>query len=105
MKNFFKDLDYYVDLTITGENKNPFAQIQNGQALLMTMQKDPTIMQDPVKKKLLFKIMSNMGWHMSELEDLNSTQPSPMQMQQMQQMQLQANQPQMAQQNGQGQIQ
>lgn len=102
MKNFFKDLDYYVDLTITGENKNPFAQIQNGQALLMTMQKDPTIMQDPVKKKLLFKIMSNMGWHMSELEDLNSTQPSPMQMQQMQ---LQANQPQMAQQNGQGNLQ
>ena len=105
IKNFFKDLDYYVDLTITGENKNPFAQIQNGQALLMTMQKDPTIMQDPVKKKLLFKIMSNMGWHMSELEDLNSTQPSPMQMQQMQQMQLQANQPQMAQQNGQGNLQ
>lgn len=105
MKNFFKDLDYYVDLTITGENKNPFAQIQNGQALLMTMQKDPTIMQDPVKKKLLFKIMSNMGWHMSELEDLNSTQPSPMQMQQMQQQQLQANQPQMAQQNGQGNLQ
>lgn len=103
MKNFFKDLDYYVDLTITGENKNPFAQIQNGQALLMTMQKDPTIMQDPVKKKLLFKIMSNMGWHMSELEDLNSTQPSPMQMQQMQ---LQANQPQMAQQgNGQENLQ
>lgn len=104
MKNFFKDLDYYVDLTITGENKNPFAQIQNGQALLLTMQKDPTIMQDPIKKKLLFKIMANMGWHMSELEDLNSTQPSPMQMQQMQQ-QLQANQPQMAQQNGQANVQ
>lgn len=68
--NFFKNLDYEVDIDITGESRNVYAQIQNGNALLMAIGKDPTILQDPVKRKILFKILSNMGWHQSELESI-----------------------------------
>lgn len=71
-KNFFKDLDYHVDIVSTGENKNIYAQINNGNALLMALAKDPTITTDPVKRTILFKVMSAMGWHMSELEDMDN---------------------------------
>ena len=71
---FFKDLDYNVDFVSGGENKNIYSQINNGNALLMALAKDPTITQDPMKKKILFKVMSAMGWHMSELEDMDNEQ-------------------------------
>lgn len=71
---FFKDLDYEVDIVSTGENKNVYAQINNGNALLMALAKDPTLATDPLKKKILFKVMSAMGWHMSELEDMDNEQ-------------------------------
>jgi hypothetical protein len=71
---FFKDLDYEVDIVSTGENKNIYAQINNGNALLMALAKDPTITTDPMKKQILFKVMSAMGWHMSELEDMDNEQ-------------------------------
>lgn len=71
MKNFFKNLDYYVDLVISGENKNVFAQLGNSQAVLGVLQ-DPTILQDPAKKAILFKMLSSMGMHTSELQDIES---------------------------------
>lgn len=73
-ERFFKDLDYEVDIVSTGENKNIYSQINNGNALLMALAKDPTITTDPTKKKILFKVMSAMGWHMSELEDMDNEQ-------------------------------
>lgn len=69
---FFEDLDYNVDFVSGGENKNIYSQINNGNALLMALAKDPTMTQDPMKKKILFKVMSAMGWHMSELEDMDN---------------------------------
>jgi hypothetical protein len=71
---FFKNLDYEVDIVTTGENKNIYSQINNGNALLMALAKDPTMATDPFKKKILFKVMSAMGWHMSELEDMDNEQ-------------------------------
>lgn len=71
-EKFFKDLDYEVDIVSTGENKNIYSQINNGNALLMALAKDPTLAIDPIKKKILFKVMSAMGWHMSELEDMDN---------------------------------
>lgn len=91
-KNFFKNLDYEVDIVSTGENKNVYAQINNGNALLQAFAADPTIMQDPAKKKVLFKIMSAMGWRLSELEDMENESAD--------QQQLLANQQQNEQQNG-----
>lgn len=75
--NFFKNLDYDVDIVSTGENRNIYAQINNGNALLQAMTADPTVLQDPAKKKVLFKIMSAMGWHQSELESIDQAPPAP----------------------------
>lgn len=76
-KNFFKNLDYEVDIVSTGENRNIYAQINNGNAILQALSADPTILQDPAKKKVLFKVMSAMGWHTSELEDIDNSPPMP----------------------------
>lgn len=70
--NFFKNLDYDVDIVSTGENRNIYSQINNGNALLSAMSNDPTVLTDPAKKKVLFRVMSAMGWHQSELEDIDS---------------------------------
>lgn len=77
-KDFFKNLDYEVDIVSTGENKNIYAQINNGNAILQALAADPTILQDPAKKKVLFKVMSAMGWHQSELEEIDNS-PLPVQ--------------------------
>lgn len=68
--NFFKDLDYTVDIVSTGENQNIYAKINNGNAILQLLGADPTVITDPTKRKVLFKIMSSMGWHMSELQQI-----------------------------------
>jgi hypothetical protein len=78
-KDFFRNLDYEVDIVSTGENRNIYAQINNGNAILQALAADPTILQDPAKKKVLFKVMSAMGWHTSELEDIDNSPPMPMQ--------------------------
>lgn len=95
-KNFFKNLDYYVDIVITGENRNVASQIQNSSQLLQVIGSNPALLQDPVSKKLLFKLMSNMGFHLSELEDMeaNTETGNPLaQIQQQNQAQPQQKQP------------
>ncbi len=91
-ERFFEDLDYNVDFVSGGENKNIYSQINNGNALLMALAKDPTITQDPMKKKILFKVMSAMGWHMSELEDMDNEQLQTQEQQNEQQQQMQGGQ-------------
>lgn len=71
-KDFFRDLDYEVDIVSTGENQNIYAKINNANAILQLLGADPTVITDPVKRKVLFKVMSSMGWHMSELEQLEN---------------------------------
>lgn len=68
--NFFKNLDYNVDIVSTGENNNIYSKINNGNAILQLLGADPTVITDPVKRKVLFKVMSSMGWHISELEEI-----------------------------------
>lgn len=74
-ENSFKNLDYDVDLVTTGENKNIYAQINNGNAILQAISADPTMLVDPAKKQILFKVMSAMGWHQSELESMDQVEP------------------------------
>lgn len=93
-KDTFKNLDYDVDIVSTGENRNIYSQINNGNALLQAMAADPTILTDPAKKKVLFKVMSAMGWNMSELEELdNETPTQPLEANVQQQPQLPAPEP------------
>lgn len=69
-KDFFKNLDYYVDIVVTGENKNVFAQVSNAQAILGFIAQDPTITSDPAKRALFFKMLSGLGMHVSEIQDI-----------------------------------
>lgn len=70
-KDFYKGLDWEVDI-VTGENKNIFADLQNAQGVLNLLSADPTALQDPVKRKILFKVLSNIGMHTAELEEMES---------------------------------
>lgn len=101
--NFFKNLDYEVDIVSTGENQNIYSKINNANAILQLLGADPTVITDPIKRTVLFKIMSSMGWHMSELQQMEE-KATQMQAQGFQpglnQEQLSTNQPELAQQNG-----
>ncbi len=69
-KDFFKNLDYEVSLEITGEGKNVQQWLSNLQAVLGLV--DPMKMQDPLSKRILFKILTAMGMSLSELENVES---------------------------------
>lgn len=69
--SFMDKVDWYVDLVITGENRNLQAQINNAQAVLNLLAADPTVLQDPTKRSLIFKILANLGFHISELDQLD----------------------------------
>lgn len=86
--NFFKNLDYNVDIVSTGENNNIYSKINNGNAILQLLGADPTVITDPVKRKVLFKVMSSMGWHISELEEIEKEASQQQLMQPQQQQQL-----------------
>jgi hypothetical protein len=71
-KDYFKNIDFEVDVEITGEGRDVYAQMRNAELLLTTIQKDPTVLTDPAKKRILFKAMSVMGWNMAELERMET---------------------------------
>lgn len=71
-EGFFKNLDYDMDLVTTGENRNVVAQLANVQTVLGLIARNPAILENPVLRRLLFKMMSLIGMNGSELEALES---------------------------------
>ena len=67
-KDYFKDISKNVDLEITGEGKNISAQLQNVQFFLSTIGSNPAMLQNPVLKGLMFKIMGLIGMDTTEIE-------------------------------------
>jgi hypothetical protein len=70
-KNFYKNLNYYVDLVSSNENNNLLSIASNGVTILKMLQ-DPTILQDPAKRTILFKVLSSLGMDISELDSLEN---------------------------------
>lgn len=68
-KAFFKNLDYEVSLEITGEGKNVQQWLSNLQAVFSLISQNPMILQNPLYKRLLYKMLSAMGMSFSELEN------------------------------------
>lgn len=68
-KDFFKNLDYELSLEITGENKNVQAWLNNLSAVFKMVGSNPMIIQNPLTKRLLYKMLSAMGMSISELEN------------------------------------
>lgn len=67
-KDFFKNLDYEVSLEITGEGKNVQQWLNNLNQVLLLI-KDPMALQNPLQKRLIYKMLSAMGMSFSELEN------------------------------------
>lgn len=68
-KDFFKNLDYEVSLEITGESKNVQQWLSNLQAVFGLVTQNPMILQNPLYKRLFYKMLSAMGMSLSELEN------------------------------------
>lgn len=68
-KDFFKNLDYEVSLEITGEGKNVQQWLSNLQAVFGLVTQNPMILQNPLYKRLFYKMLSAMGMSISELEN------------------------------------
>lgn len=60
-KDFYKDIKYEIDITITGEMKDTQVASQTKFALLQSITTDPNILIDPVKKKILLSIAEDNG--------------------------------------------
>ena len=59
--SFYQNLKYSIEVIITGESKNTAAITQTMFAALQAITTDPTILQDPAKKKIFFKALENAG--------------------------------------------
>jgi len=68
-KDFFKNLDYEVSLEITGESKNVQQWLSNLQAVFGLVTQNPLILQNPLYKRLFYKMLAAMGMSISELEN------------------------------------
>lgn len=71
-KDFFKNLDYELSLEITGEGRDVQAWLNNLMSVFKIISSNPLIMQQPVLKRLLYRMLSAMGMSVSELENADS---------------------------------
>lgn len=69
-EDFWKNLEYNMEFTISGESKDTYAQLQNSQAVLTILAKNPDALRNPVMKKVFFKFLSAMGMSIAELEEM-----------------------------------
>lgn len=73
-KGFYKDIEYKIDIVITGESKDTRTMTQVFFAALQAITADPTILQDPTKKKIFMKALENSGVN---IEDIIPDEPVP----------------------------
>lgn len=59
--NFYKDVKYDIDIDITGESIDTRVRQATIFAVLQAVQADPTMTQDPTKRKILYMMMENGG--------------------------------------------
>jgi hypothetical protein len=67
-KDWYKDAKYEIEIDITGESESAAVKAQ---ALITTLQAittDPTILQDPTKKRIFSKYLEQVGISLADLE-------------------------------------
>ena len=67
-KDWYKDAKYEIEIDITGESESAAVKAQ---ALITTLQAittDPTILQDPTKKRIFSKYLEQVGVSLADLE-------------------------------------
>jgi hypothetical protein len=74
-KDFYKGIKYDVDIDITGESMDTRVRQATIFAMLQAITSDPTMTQDPLKKKMLFWMAENGGINPNDLFGVESKQP------------------------------
>lgn len=100
--NWYNDVIGQFQLEISGESKNVQAQLAYGVQLLQILGSNPAIIENPVTRLALFKVLQGMGMSLSEFDaavaEFREKQQEQQQQQFQQQMQLeQAKRPQQVQ--------
>ncbi len=72
-KGFYKGVKYDVDIDITGESVDTRVRAATKFAILQAMTADPTMIQDPQKRKILASYMEDGGINPNDLLDLPNT--------------------------------
>jgi hypothetical protein len=65
-KNFYKGLKYDIDIDITGESVDTRVRNATKFAILQAIQSDPTMLQDPTKRKILFSVAEDGGVNLND---------------------------------------
>jgi len=69
-KGFYDGLKYKIDIVITGESQDPNNAAQMEFAALQAITADPTLLQDPLKKKIFFDILEKQGIDITKFESI-----------------------------------
>lgn len=81
--DYFKDAEFDVDILITGEQINKATTFESISNILAVVGSNPNILQDPVMKKLLSKVVELSGVGISSAEIMNSKAPQVQEAQQL----------------------
>lgn len=73
--NFYKDIKYDVDIDITGESIDTRVRSATLFALLQAITSDPSMLQDPVKRKFLYQMGEDGGVNMADFLSVEPTLP------------------------------
>jgi hypothetical protein len=76
-KEYFKNIDLYIDINITGEGISKQNKVSNGLALLNYIV-NPAIMNDPKAKKIVIEVANELGYQIgNEPEPAQPAIPAP----------------------------
>ena len=77
-KEYFKDLEDDIEVKITGENVNKEVVLTTLNTIMQTIAQNPTVLQDPIAKKIFGKILEMTG-EISPIELQQTQTPMPQQ--------------------------
>jgi len=66
-KNYYRNLKYKIDIIITGEQRDTAVYAANMFAILQAISADPTMLVDPVKRRILFRIAESSGIRLEDI--------------------------------------
>lgn len=67
-KDWLKDIKYDIDIVIVGENIDTTTRASTLQVALATITSDPTVLQDPSKRKIFSKFLEAGGVNITDIE-------------------------------------
>lgn len=72
-KEFYKNLDYEVDIIITGQNRDVTTEAANVQMVLQAIQQDEELLTNPRKRRVFSHLLDTLGLNISDFEMEEST--------------------------------